>query len=157
MIRDFGDSFEDQDVLGLSPCLMDKKVVGAHPDLPGSGSVVPARGGTLPRNVRVVWAGQSLCRRWYTWCDGQPGTNRKTCRGSSGLRILEMWVSFTIAVCALLLDVRELVRGMLCKRHRWFEKLSVLSLVEAGEWMFVTSRIFCAIRSKRRFSLCRRI
>ena len=47
-----------------------------------------------------------------------------------------MWVSFTIAVCALLLDVRELVRGMFCKRHRWFEKLSDLSLVEAGEWMF---------------------
>ena len=47
-----------------------------------------------------------------------------------------MWVSFTIAVCALLLDVRELVRGMFCKRHRWFVKLSVLSLGEAGEWMF---------------------
>ena len=28
------------------------------------------------------------------------------------------------------------MRGMFCKRHRWFEKLSVLSLGEAGEWMF---------------------
>ena len=26
--------------------------------------------------------------------------------------------------------------GMFCKRHRWFEKFSVLSLGGAGEWMF---------------------
>ena len=84
----------------------------------------------------LVQAGQWFCRRWYTWYDGQPGINRKTGRGFSGVWILEIWVSFTIAVCALLLDVRELVRGMFCKCHRWFEKLSVLSLGEAGHWMF---------------------
>ena len=78
--------------------------MGAYQDLPGSGrSGVPTRGGTLPRNVRVVWA-----------------------RLDSG----------TVAV-----GTRGTTAGLgpiarLAERHRCFGKLSVLSLGEAGEWLF---------------------
>ena len=68
----------------------------------------------------LVQAGQWFCRRWYTWYDGQPGINQKTCRGSSGVWILETWASFTVAVCALLVESLHLVHGMFCKLHRCF-------------------------------------
>ena len=135
--RDFGVSFADHVELGLSPCLMDKylwehiQIHLVRDDL----CACAWWHASTQRASGLVRAGQRLCRRWYTWYDGQPGTNRKTCRGSSGVWILEIWVSVTVAVCALLLSL-GLVRGMFCKRHRWFEKLSVLSLGEAGEWMF---------------------
>ena len=140
------DSFEDFSWSWSEPLSDGQIFVGAHPDICGSTSRSTLiemiccacawwRASTQLASG-LVQAGQWFCRRWYTWYDGQPGINRKTCRGSSGLRKLEMWVSFTIAVYALLLDVPELVHSMFCKRHRMFEKLSVLSLVEAGEWMF---------------------
>ena len=103
-----------------------------------------------------VQAGQWLCRRWYTWYDGQLGTSRKTCQGSSGEWILEKWLSVTVAKCALLFESLDLVLDMFCKFHRCFEEISALSLGEAGEWLFLDF-IFCTVRSKRRFSLCRRI
>ena len=36
-----------------------------------------------------VRAGQWFCRRWYTWYDGRPWINRKTCRGTFGVWVLE--------------------------------------------------------------------
>ena len=136
--RDFGVSFQDQDGLGLFPCLW-TNICGSTSRSTWFGMICCACAwwhASTQRASGLVQAGQRLCRRWYTWYDGQPGTNRKTCRGSSGVWILEKWVSVTVAVCALLLESLGLVRGMFCKRHRWFEKLSVLSLGEAGEWMF---------------------
>ena len=41
-----------------------------------------------------------------------------------------------MAKCALLLASLDLVHDMFCKLHRWFEEISVLSLVEAGELIF---------------------
>ena len=72
---------------------------------------MPARGGTLPRNVRVVWSRVD-----------KPGTNRKTYRGTFGIWILEQWVSVTVAKRALLLESLDLVHGMFCKLHRCFEE-----------------------------------
>ena len=41
-----------------------------------------------------------------------------------------------MAVCALLLESLDLVDDMFCKLHRCFEEIFVLSLGEAGEWLF---------------------
>ena len=114
---------------------------------------MPTRGGTLPRNVRVV-------RARLDSGSAVVGTRGTTASLGSVARLAEVplefgylrfWVSFTIGVCALLLEVQDLVRGMFCKRNQWFENFSVLSLGEAGEWMFRDLRIFCTVHSKRCF------
>ena len=68
---------------------------------------MPARGGTLPRYVRMVWSRLD---------SGSVAVGTRGTTASLGsiarlaevplVWILEKWVSFTIAVCALLLDVR---------------------------------------------------
>ena len=138
VFRVFVESFVDQVGLGLSPCLMDKyfwehiQIYLVRDDL---------------LCLRVVARFHATCEwfgpGWtvalspgYTWYDGRPGINRKTCRGSPGVSVLEKCASFTMAECALLLESLDLVHGMFCKRHLWFEKLSVLSLGEASDWMF---------------------
>ena len=104
VFRDSVDSFVDQVGLALCLCLTDKYLwehIPIHLDRDASG---------------LDQAGQWYCRRWYTWYDGQPGINRKICR-TFGVWVLEKCASFTMTECSLLVEVRDLVHGMFCKRH----------------------------------------
>ena len=112
----------------------------AHPGLPCSGLICCACAwwhASTQLASGLVQAGQWFCRLWCTWYDGQPETNRETCRGSSEVLILEKWVSVTLAKCALLLESLDLAHDMFCKLHRCFEEIFVRSLGEAGEWVFL--------------------
>ena len=77
---------------------------------------MPARGGTLPRNLRVVWSRLGS----GTVADGTRGT-------TAGLG--------SIARLAEVLESLDLAHGMFCKLHRCFEEIFVLPLGEAGEWI----------------------
>ena len=68
---------------------------------------MPARGGTLPRNVRMVWSRMdsgsvAVGTRGTT---ASLGSIARLAEVPLEFWILEIWVSFSIAVCALLLDV----------------------------------------------------
>ena len=135
----FGVSFEDQDELGLSPCLMDKYLCEHI-------QIYLVRDDLLC--LRVVTRFHATCE-WFGpgWTvvpsplvhvvRRQPETNRETCRGSPEVWILEKWVSVTLAKCALLLESLDLAHDMFCKLHRCFEEIFVRSLGEAGEWVFL--------------------
>ena len=117
---------------------------------------MPARGGTLPRNVRVVWSrlDNGSVAVWYTWYDGRPGINQKTCRDSSGVWILEKWAFIHSGRVRIVggipaFGARHVLQAspVLFSFSPWVKQASGCS---------ATSRIFCAVRSERRFSLCRR-
>ena len=99
---------------------------------------MPAHGGTLPRNLRVVWS-------WLDSGSVAVGTRGTTAGLGSIARLTEVPLEFGYLrngylsqwpSAHLLLESLDLVHGTCCKLYCWFEKLSVLSLVEAGEWMF---------------------
>ena len=82
----------------------------------------------------LVQAGQWYCRVGTRGTSAGLGSVARL--AEVGVWVLEKCASFTMAKCALLLESLALVHAVFFKRHQCLGKLSVLSLGEAGEWMF---------------------